>query len=112
VSRDRKQFLVGQVIDQGFAGWVLLNRAFGVVENAAEDRRWINLPDEPYRVGSALGAPLLYSDVALGVMTLMHGEPYHFSDRDIELVRLLHDQMALLVENARLHSQYRLVSEP
>lgn len=108
VTRDRKQLLVGEVLDRGFGGWVLANRTFGVVDNTERDDRWVHLPDEPYQVKSALGAPLLYSDTALGVLTLMHSQPYHFTSQDIELVKLLHDQMALLIENARLHAQYQL----
>jgi sigma-B regulation protein RsbU (phosphoserine phosphatase) len=105
VSDDRQQFLVGEVLDKGFGGWVLRHRTFGLITDTGTDERWVCLPDQPYQTRSVLGAPLLYSDIALGVLTLMHSQPDHFSPDQVELIRVLHDQMALLIENARLYAQ-------
>ncbi len=107
VQEKYRQFLIGEVLDKGFAGWVLKYRTFGLIEDTRHDSRWLHLPDQPYTVLSVLGAPLLYSDTALGVLTLMHHQAGHFKQKDVHLVQLLHDQMAMLIENARLHAMHQ-----
>jgi FOG: GAF domain len=104
VQEKYRQLLIGEVLDKGFAGWVLKYRTFGLIEDTRHDSRWWHLPDQPYTALSALGVPLLFSDMALGVLTLMHHQTGHFSQKDVHLVQLLHDPMALLIENARLHA--------
>lgn len=104
VEMDRVQMLIGKVLHDGLAGFVLRHRTVSLITDTNEDPHWIQLANQPYTARSAIGAPLLYSSVALGVLTLMHSQPNHFTDDDATLIRMSHDQIALIIENARLHA--------
>lgn len=53
--------------------------------------------------GSIVGLPLKIGDRVVGVMTVAHPEPGIFSDSNLRVLRLLGDQAAIAIENARLH---------
>jgi len=53
--------------------------------------------------GSIIGLPLKFGDRVVGVMTLAHPETNAFSEDEIRFLRLLGDQAAVAIENARLH---------
>ena len=52
--------------------------------------------------GAILGLPLKIGPRVVGVMNISYGRPRSFSDRELHLVRLLGDQAAIAIENARL----------
>ncbi|MBS3766058.1 GAF domain-containing sensor histidine kinase, partial [Candidatus Bipolaricaulota bacterium] len=52
---------------------------------------------------SWLGVPLIYQDEVLGMMTLDHREPNHYSFRDAEVAMAFANQVGVAVENARLY---------
>jgi diguanylate cyclase (GGDEF)-like protein len=54
--------------------------------------------------GSIIGLPLKFGDRVVGVMTLAHPETHAFSEDEIRILRLLGDQAAVAIENARLHN--------
>jgi diguanylate cyclase (GGDEF)-like protein len=54
--------------------------------------------------GSIIGLPLKFGDRIVGVMTLAHPETNAFSEDEIRFLRLLGDQAAVAIENARLHN--------
>lgn len=54
--------------------------------------------------GSIIGLPLKFGDRVVGVMTLAHPETHAFSEDEIRFLRLLGDQAAVAIENARLHN--------
>jgi signal transduction histidine kinase len=56
-------------------------------------------------IRSWLGVPLAVKGTAIGVLTLSYSEPYRYSARDAALVRAFADQVAVAIENARLHAQ-------
>lgn len=58
----------------------------------------------PSWTGSIVGLPLKIGDRVVGVMTLAHPEPGIFSDSNLRVLRLLGDQAAIAIENARLHN--------
>lgn len=102
--QEQKKNLIGQVFDKGLAGWVIRHRQLGLIEDTKTDDRWITLPNEPYKVRSALCLPIVKGTTLLGIITLMHSQPGHFSDRlllaSTEAISL---QMAIVLENAQLH---------
>ena len=57
----------------------------------------------PSWTGSITGLPLKIGDRVVGVMTVAHPEPGIFSDSNLRVLRLLGDQAAIAIENARLH---------
>lgn len=102
--QEHKKSLIGQVFDQGLAGWVIRHRQIGLIEDTKTDNRWFTLPNEPYTVRSALCLPILKGTMLLGILTLMHSQPGHFSDRTILApMEAIAIHMALILENAQLY---------
>jgi signal transduction histidine kinase/putative methionine-R-sulfoxide reductase with GAF domain len=55
--------------------------------------------------GSILGLPLKIGSRVVGVMNISHTRPSGFSEADVSMLRLLGDQAAIAIENARLFEQ-------
>jgi PAS domain S-box-containing protein len=53
--------------------------------------------------GSIIGLPLKIGDRVVGVMNVSHTQPGAFTGSDIRMLRLLGDQAAIAIENARLY---------
>jgi sigma-B regulation protein RsbU (phosphoserine phosphatase) len=94
--------LIERVLKEGLAGWVVREHAIGVVADTSTDGRWLILPDQPYNAGSALCLPIISAEMLLGVLTLAHSAPGHFTPKTTESMRILTNQMALIIENANL----------
>jgi PAS domain S-box-containing protein len=109
--RAQKQRLVGEVLDKGLAGWVFRHRQVGLIADTMHDDRWLTLPNQPYTVRSALGIPIVKGKVLLGILTLMHSQPGHFNPEFAHLMEITADQMALILDNARLYTERQEHSE-
>jgi sigma-B regulation protein RsbU (phosphoserine phosphatase) len=77
----------------------------GLILDTRDDERWLNLPNQPYTVGSALAVPILRGDSLLGILTLLHVRPGHFTEETADLMLLTARQLGSALENARLYSQ-------
>ena len=97
--------LIGIVLDKGLAGWVSRHREVGLIVDTNRDDRWLTLPNQPYEVGSALAVPILKGEMLLGLLTLLHCEPCHFSAKDAHLMQVTAEQIALALENAQLYTK-------
>ncbi len=95
---------LAETFEQGLAGWVVENREAARVANTFEDKRWLNRhpEEENGNPRSAISAPLLARDRIVGVVTLVHPQPEHFTEADVDLLRAIADQAGIAVENARL----------
>jgi two-component system, NtrC family, sensor histidine kinase KinB len=109
------------VMRQGLAGWVLNNGRSAMVEDTQTDPRWI--PSDPNLVPtyvhvtnptrSAVSVPLQGRGGVVGVITLAHFEPGHFTAEDLRLLSATAETVGLAVENARLFTaehQRRLIA--
>ncbi|AFZ57764.1 SpoIIE family protein phosphatase [Anabaena cylindrica FACHB-243] len=105
VTAEKRKNLIGSVLDQGLAGWVIRNRQIGLIADTEHDDRWFTFSDQPYIVRSALAVPIIRGEELLGIITLLHSQPGHFSQETANLMLLTADQMALVLENARLYSK-------
>jgi sigma-B regulation protein RsbU (phosphoserine phosphatase) len=52
-----------------------------------------------------LAVPILKCDELLGILTLMHPQPDHFSPQAVEQIQATSDQIAMALENARLYGR-------
>ncbi len=101
---------LGPQLEHGLAGWVLRHKEIALVSDTALDPRWNPAGASSGQAAeskSALAAPLLYGERTLGVLTLVHPQPGHFTDKDQALVRAIAEQAAVAVENARLLRESR-----
>ena len=105
VTAEQRNLLIGNVLDKGLAGWVIRHRKLGLINDTDNDDRWLTLPNQPYIVRSALAIPILRGDDLLGIITLLHSQPKHFSCEIADLMQTTADQMALVLENARLYGK-------
>lgn len=105
VTPEQRKNLIGSVLDKGLAGWVIRNRQVGLIIDTENDDRWLTLPNQPYIVRSALAVPILRFEEILGIITLLHSKPAYFTQEIANLMLLTADQMALVLENARLYSK-------
>lgn len=105
VTQEIRNRLVGSVLDRGLAGWVNEHHELGLIIDTETDERWLTLPDQPYAVRSALCIPILKENTLLGIITLLHSQPDYFSRQVAKLMQATADQMALILENARLYTK-------
>jgi sigma-B regulation protein RsbU (phosphoserine phosphatase) len=99
--------IIRQVLKEGLAGWVVREHQIGLVKDTSSDDRWLELPDQPYQAGSALCLPIISAEMLLGVLTLTHSAPGYFSSETTETMRIMVNQLALIIENARLFGNLR-----
>ena len=102
---EQRSRILGTVLNKGLAGWVRHHRKVGLIADTGEDDRWLDLPNQPYEVGSALAVPILRGDILLGILTLLHARPGHFNEETADLMQLTAGQIGSALENARLYSK-------
>jgi sigma-B regulation protein RsbU (phosphoserine phosphatase) len=104
-SPEESTKLIGLVLKDGLAGWVSRHREIGLIFDTKNDERWVDLPNQPYQVGSALAVPILRGERLLGVLTLLHSQTKHFTNEYAHLMKVTADQIALALENVQLYSK-------
>ena len=102
VSPEFSSILIKSVLQEGLAGWVMRQREIGLVNDTEKDDRWLVLPDQPYIARSALALPIISNEMLLGVLTLLHSAPGHFTEKIVALIKTTSNQMALVLENVYL----------
>ena len=102
ISPQLRSELIESAFNKGLAGWVRHHRKIGLVDDTRTDDRWLTFPDQPYRARSVLALPIISGEVLLGILTLKHSEPYHFTGEIVELMRVTATQVAMVLENACL----------
>ncbi|MDZ8055944.1 MAG: PP2C family protein-serine/threonine phosphatase [Aulosira sp. ZfuVER01] len=104
-AQDTRSRLIGSVLDKGLAGWVNRHRQIGLIDDTINDDRWLQFPNQPYTVRSALAVPILKEEVLLGILTLLHSEPNRFSGEIANLMQKTANEIALVLENAELYAK-------
>ena len=104
ISPELKSVLIESAFKKGLAGWVRRHRKIGLVQDTDKDDRWLTFPDQPYNARSALALPIISGEVLLGILTLKHSAPDHFTPEIVELMRVTATQVAMVLENACLFS--------
>jgi len=102
---EQRSQLIGRVLTEGLVGWVRRHRQVGLIQDTRTDNRWLDLPDQPYSVRSALAVPILRDEKLMGLLTLLHAQPGHFSQETAELIQMTAGQIAIALENARLYAK-------
>jgi len=108
LSPDQASHILGQVLGEGFAGWVLERGRGDIIWDTQEDERWYNYPNQPYKTRSVIASPLSRRNRTLGVVTVTDQNPYHFKKEDMSLLNAIAGQAAIALENAQLFRQTEL----
>ncbi len=96
-----------KVVSEGLARWIIHNKQGTIIHNTSEDNRWLELPDIPSAGGSALSVPFMHDDHVIGVFTLMHPKPGHFTDHHMRLMTIIANQVAVAMRNAQLFTDMK-----
>ncbi|GAB4534781.1 MAG: hypothetical protein Kow0063_18230 [Anaerolineae bacterium] len=91
-----------QVGEEGIAGWVAGRGEPALVADVERDERYVPHPALP-GIRSEMAVPLKVGGRVLGVLDVQSDQVGAFSEADLFLLRALADQVAVAIENARLH---------
>ena len=98
---------------EGLTGKVILSRKGAILNDAHLSDMAMEVPGTPRVVESLLCVPLIFKDEVLGALTISRmGEGKHFTDDDLNFCEIIAAQVAVALQNARLHGQLKqLVDE-
>jgi PAS domain S-box-containing protein len=92
----------------GLGGWVLEHREPVIIEDVAQDERWLVPPGQERFSKAAIAVPLAVGEDVLGVLLLYHPQPGYFTETHLKLVSAAASQVAASINNAEL---YRMIRE-
>ncbi len=92
------------VLDRGLAGWALRHGRSVVLPDVSRDKRWIPY-SEWQTTGSAIVLPIRQAQTTLGVLTIYHPAPNHFSSRDMLLMEGVAAQAGVSLGAARRYQE-------
>ncbi len=89
-------------LGEGVVGWVAQTRQSALVNDVQQDARYLLTVQQ---TRSELAVPLLAADRLVGVMNVESSRLNAFTPDDERLLQTLAGQLAVLIENARLHEE-------
>jgi GAF domain-containing protein len=89
-------------LGEGVVGWVAQNRQAALINDVQKDARYLVTVEQ---TRSELAVPLLAADRLVGVMNVESSRLNAFTPDDERLLQTLAGQLAVLIENARLHEE-------
>ena len=89
-------------LGEGVVGWVAQTRQSALVNDVQQDARYLPTVEQ---TRSELAVPLLAADQLVGVMNVESSRLKAFTPDDERLLQTLAGQLAVLIENARLHEE-------
>ena len=98
---------VGQV---GIVGNVTGSGTARIALNVGEDTAYFNNPDLP-STQSEMALPLIVGGKVLGALDIQSSQESAFTQEDITTLKVLADQIAVAIENARLFAENQLALE-
>lgn len=93
-------------LGEGIAGWVALHGEPLIIPDVSTDQRFSAKSDDStgFQTKSILAAPLAVKDRMIGVAEVINRADGHaFEDEDLELFSTFCRQVAMAIENARVH---------
>jgi len=90
---------------EGISGWVAENREALLIEDCYDDSRFNKEFDKQsnFRTRSMLCVPMIHKEKLIGVLQVINKhDDSIFTERDLNLFKLLSTQCAISIENARL----------
>ena len=100
-----------RIIDKGVAGWVARQRSAALIPDTHDDERWLQLQNKPNRTRSVLAVPIIESDEVMGVLTMTHTSPQHFTEQNRLFLQAAANQMSLALRNAQNYENQRRLAQ-
>jgi signal transduction protein with GAF and PtsI domain len=99
-------------LGEGIAGRVAKDRKPITVLDVCNDNRYTNI-DIAKKEGlcSLLSVPLIFKTKAIGVLNCYTAKPHHFSKNEINILKSIANQAAIVIENFRLVVESRVIKE-
>lgn len=95
------------VMHQGFGAWLVRHKRSDLIADTGQDARWLHLTDPSHSARSAIGAPLLKGEQALGALVLTHLTPAYFQPQHMELLQTIANQTATAIQKLRYFEAMR-----
>jgi class 3 adenylate cyclase len=105
------ELIAKPMMRRGLAGWVARERVAALIADTEQDERWLPGPGSG-DLRSAIVAPLLLGPRMLGMITLGHETPNHFSNEHVRLLEVFCATVALAVEHAQAVSDTVSAPDP
>ena len=105
------ELIAKPMMRRGLAGWVARERVAALIVDTEQDSRWLPGPGLG-DLRSAIVAPLLLGTRMLGMITLGHETPSHFSNEHLRLLEVFCATVALAIEHAHLESNSASAPDP
>jgi PAS domain S-box-containing protein len=100
-----------KIEDSSMIGWSIRNKQARIALDVGEDAVRFKNPSLPL-TRSEIALPLITHRAVIGAMTIQSSLPAAFSRLDIATLQTMADQMAIVIENARLFTERsQLISE-
>jgi PAS domain S-box-containing protein len=99
------------VMTEGLAGWVVRHREAALISDTNEDDRWVQLHNELDNTRSVLSVPLMERTKVMGVLTMTHASPQHFTEQAQAFLQAAANQMALALRNAQSYDNQRRLAQ-
>lgn len=88
------------ILERGLAGWALRHNCSVVSSDVSRDSRWFHYSHEHSFAGSAIVVPIRQAHEILGLLTVCHVEPNHFTNRDLLLMEGIASQLGTALSAA------------
>jgi PAS domain S-box-containing protein len=91
------------ILEHGLAGWIIKHREDVLVKDTQTDERWYkNGNSELTHTRSVIGVPIQLPEQFIGVLMVTATQPGYFDESDLAMLRIIADQAAFAIANARL----------
>ncbi|MFQ5434533.1 MAG: PAS domain S-box protein, partial [Anaerolineae bacterium] len=97
-----------QKIKEGMLGWVAQNKQSLLVNDVSVDPRHVNPFPDILTTQSELTVPVIAGNALIGLLDIQSVQPQAFDETDVLTLETLAGQLAVAIENARLHQKVRL----
>jgi PAS domain S-box-containing protein len=91
-------------IGQGLVGWVAQNNEAALSNDVASEEHFKNFYTEKLPTSSELSVPIHIGNQVIGVLDAQSPSLNAFDESDVTVMQTLADQIAIAIENARLHA--------
>ncbi|HEX9926753.1 MAG TPA: PAS domain S-box protein, partial [Anaerolineae bacterium] len=97
-----------QALEQGIIGWVATHGDKLVINDVSQEPRYMSKIADQTVTRAELCLPIKVAGQIVGILDLQSPELHAFGENDIILMETLVDQIAVAIENARLHQAVQL----